>query len=100
MAGKLAVNPEGRAFIISTDGAPRGLIKDPGTISQQMKKNHSALREELESKGYLIAGEFNCGGYNTNSFLRLFGGINRGKPDSEDLKRAERFAEELVEEMN
>jgi flavodoxin len=49
----------------------------------------------LELKGYVIVDEFNCGGFNTNSFLKYFGGINKGKPDAEDLKRAEEFAQNL-----
>jgi flavodoxin len=34
-------------------------------------------------------------GFNTNSFLKLFGGINKGRPNAEDLKRAEEFAQKL-----
>lgn len=37
-------------------------------------KNHSMLREKLQSKGYMIVDEFSCAGFNTNSFLKLFGG--------------------------
>ena len=30
------------------------------------------------------------------SFLKLFGGINQGRPNGEDLKRATAFAEKLA----
>jgi flavodoxin len=60
---------------------------------------HSSLRERLESKGYIIVDEFNCGGFNTNSFLKLFGGLNKGRPNAEDLERAEEFAQGLKEKM-
>jgi flavodoxin len=60
---------------------------------------HSALREKLESKGYIIVDEFNCGGFNTNSFLKYFGGLNKGRPNAEDLKHAEEFAQGLREKM-
>jgi flavodoxin len=57
---------------------------------------HSALRNRLESKGYIIIDEFNCKGFNTNSFLRYFGGLNKGRPNDEDLKRAEEFSLRLL----
>jgi flavodoxin len=60
---------------------------------------HSSLRRRLESKGYIIVDEFNCGGFNTNSFLKYFGGLNKGRPDAEDLKQAEEFATGLNQEM-
>jgi len=59
---------------------------------QQYDLIHSSLRGRLASKGYIIVDEFNCGGLNTNSFLRYFGGLNKGRPDAEDLKRAGEFA--------
>jgi hypothetical protein len=31
----------------------------------------------------------------TNSFLKLFGGLNKGRPNAEDLKHAEEFAQNL-----
>jgi flavodoxin len=60
---------------------------------------HSSLRKRLESKGYIIVDEFNCGGFNTNSFLKYFGGLNKGRPNAEDLKRAEEFAQGLKQKM-
>jgi flavodoxin len=75
-----------RAFIFSTS-AIQGETK--------VAEDHLALREILQSKGYLIVGEFSCKGYNTNSFLKLFGGINKGRPNAEDLKLAEKFAQNL-----
>jgi len=53
------------------------------------------LREKLQAKGYMIVDEFNCHGFNTNSFLKYFGGMNKGKPDAEDLEHAEEFAQQL-----
>jgi flavodoxin len=60
---------------------------------------HSSLRKRLEPKGYIIVDEFNCGGFNTNSFLKYFGGLNKGRPDAEDLERADDFAQGLIEKM-
>jgi flavodoxin len=72
-----------KAFIFSTSGI---------TGEEKLTNDHSALRGKLQSKGYLIIDEFQCKGYNTNSFLKYFGGMNKGRPNSEDLKYAEEFA--------
>jgi flavodoxin len=61
----------------------------------QVAKDHSILREKLRSKGYVIVDEFSCKGFNTNSFLRHFGGMNKGRPNADDLKHAEEFAANL-----
>jgi flavodoxin len=61
----------------------------------KVAKDHSKLREKLQSKGYLIVDEFACKGFNTNSFLKYIGGMNKGRPNAEDLKNAEEFAENL-----
>lgn len=78
-------------FIFSTS-ATQGEAK--------VAKDHSLLRQKLQSKGYIIVGEFSCKGFNTNSFLKYFGGMNKGKPDSEDLKHAEEFALSMAKKIN
>jgi hypothetical protein len=60
-----------------------------------MAADHAALREILLAKGYVVVGEFSCRGYNTNSFLKHFGGMNKGCPTEEDLKNARAFAERM-----
>jgi len=62
---------------------------------EYVAKYHSELREKLQSRGYVIVNEFSCMGLNTNAFLRFFGGINKGRPNAEDLKHAEEFAQNL-----
>jgi flavodoxin len=73
-----------KAFIFSTSGQPGN-----------GHKFHKKLREILESKGFAIAGEFNCSGFDTYGFLKIVGGIQKGHPNEEDLKQAEIFAESL-----
>ncbi len=75
-----------KAFIFSTS-AILGKYK--------VAEDHSALREKLRSKGYMIVDEFACKGFNTNSFLKYFGGMNRGRPNAKDLEHAEEFARDL-----
>ena len=85
-AGRLPNVQNKKAFIFSTSG-----IYD----EEMMLKNHEALRNLLQSKGFIIVGEFGCLGHNTNSFLRFFGGMNKGRPNSKDIQNAQQFAEKL-----
>lgn len=80
LADRLPSVTNGKVFIFST------------SYDTRIALIHSALRNRLESKGCIIIDEFNCKGFNTNSFLRYFGGLNKGRPNDEDLKRAEEFA--------
>jgi flavodoxin len=88
-----------KAFLFSTDGMPRFVMKSGELLKYKMQKDHSALRQKLQAKGYTVIGEFNCAGYNTNSYLKLFGGINKGRPDQNDFALAAMFAKELKKEM-
>ncbi len=87
-----------KAFLFSTDGVPRFLMKSSVALHSKMLQDHAALREKLQAKGYEVLGEFNCAGYNTNSFLKYFGGFNQGRPDAQDLERAAGFARSLKQE--
>lgn len=94
LAENLPRTDTGKAFIFSTFGAPVGLYKGE-RLREFIHNNHAALREKLQSKGYMIVDEFSCPGFNTNSFLRFLGGLNKGRPDAGDLRRAEAFAGNL-----
>ena len=83
-----------KAFVFSTSGTPIG-ISGQQQLEEYTHKCHTTLKENLQSKGYLIVDEFGCAGFNTNKFLKWFGGINKGRPNTEDLKNAEAFAEKL-----
>ena len=76
-----------KAFIFSTSG----IYSD-----KKMLKDHRALRTILEGKGFKVIGEFGCNGYNTNSILKYFGGMNKGSPNNEDILNAEIFGESLL----
>ncbi len=99
-ADRLPQVAEKKAFIFSTCGAPMKFMElDRAEFARYVAKNHSSLREKLQSKGYMIVDEFSCAGFNTNSFNKLFGGINKGRPNAEDLKRAEEFAQNLKQSL-
>ncbi len=102
LADKLPLVTNKKAFIFSTSGWTR-----------YTAENHSPLREKLRSKGYMSVDEFNCAGFDTyggdkeaNLIEKLmgrlnkrFGGINKGRPNAEDLKHAEEFAQNLKQSM-
>jgi flavodoxin len=89
-ADKLPLVSNKKAFIFSTSGVSNPKYK---------AKIHTSLRDILQSKGYIIVDEFNCHGFNTNSFLKHFGGMNKGRPNAEDLKHAEEFAQNLQNKL-
>ncbi len=96
LADKLPQVTNRKAFIFSTCGAPMKFMElDRAYFTRYVAENHSLLREKLQSKGYIIVDEFSCAGFNTNSFNKLFGGMNKGRPNAEDLKHAEEFAQNL-----
>jgi flavodoxin len=72
-----------RAFVFSTSGFGwrywnRGLIK------------------RLEQKGFTIVGDFTCKGLDTMGPFKLFGGLNKDRPNADDLRAAEQFACSLI----
>ena len=79
---------DAKAFIFSTSG---------GTIGRlNVERYHKPLRTILTAKGFTIVGEFNCAGFDTFGPFKLVGGISKGRPSEEDLKNAERFAENML----
>lgn len=89
LAAKLPGNSNQRVFIFTTCAI---------TNESKKKTDHKAIRDILESKGVKIAGEFQCVGFNTNSFLKYLGGMNKGRPNEKDLEKARAFARKLVEQ--
>lgn len=78
--------PEGKGrkvFVFSTSGR--------GT-----EKYNEPLARLLSDRGYEVVGSFACRGFDRFGPLKLFGGINRGRPDADDLAAAGRFARGLA----
>ena len=92
LADRLSYAAGKKAFLFSTFGAPA--VFAGGDF---VKNNHSQIREKLQAKGYTVIGEFGCAGWNTNSFLKSFGGLNKGRPDAGDIRNAEAFARQMKE---
>ncbi|MFA6201491.1 MAG: flavodoxin family protein [Bacteroidales bacterium] len=85
LVDKLPIENSKKAFIYSTS-----------SNIGPFEKYHLILKDKLKARGYVIVGEFSCVGYNTNSFLKILGGLNRDRPNVEDLKRAKTFALSLI----
>jgi flavodoxin len=83
---RLPVQRNKKAFIFSTSG----LRKIP--FVHDFDK---PLEEKLRQKGFHIIGEFSCKGFDTSQAAKIIGGVNRGRPNEEDLKLAEDFARGL-----
>jgi len=88
---KLPVVKNRKAFIFSTSG----LRKIP--FVHDFDK---PLRKKLQRKGFDITGEFSCRGLDTYRATKLVGGINKGRPDANDLKQAEDFARGLKDSLH
>jgi len=76
-----------KAFIFSTAGMKNPLFN---------RGNYSA-RKILGKKGFKVIAEFECLGHDTNGPLKYIGGINKGRPNKDDIKKAEDFAKSLCQ---
>ncbi len=75
-----------KAFIFSTSGLRK---------IQFIHNFDKPLKEKLQRKDFDIIGEFSCRGLDTYRATKLVGGVNKGRPNAEDLKQAEDFANGL-----
>jgi len=77
---------EKKAFIFSTSGIGENIL---------LNRSHSHFRKLLKKKGFQVVGEFNCLGHDTFGPLKYIGGVNKGRPNEEDFRKAREFAEGL-----
>jgi hypothetical protein len=79
-ADKLPQVANKKALIFSTSGQ-----------TGKTFKFHQQLREGLQSKGFDVVGEFNCGGLDTYGLMKIVNGLNKGRPNEDDLKQVGAF---------
>jgi len=84
---RLPVLSNKRAFVFATSGLRR--IRFVHDFSRPLKR-------KLEKRGFDVIGEFSCRGLDTFGATVMVGGINSGRPDATDLKRAQGFARALM----
>ncbi len=53
------------------------------------------LKNKLTDKGFDVAGDFCCKGFNSFGPFKLIGGLNKGRPNEEDIEKAVNFARKL-----
>ncbi len=78
---------KGKAFLFFTHGLDH---------LHWARLGRQPLSEKLEERGFEIVGEFGCKGYQNNMPFRLVGGINKGRPNEEDIEASRAFARELL----
>ena len=50
----------------------------------------------LKSKKKVVLGSFGCKGYDKYFIFKVVGGINKGHPDEQDLKNAQKFILDIM----
>ncbi|MCW4005440.1 MAG: flavodoxin family protein [Candidatus Bathyarchaeota archaeon] len=91
-----------QSLLSLVDKLPRGgkqafIFSTMGRISIYKNTYHKTLRKKLESKSYSIIGEYACRGFSDYyKIFKLFGGVNKGHPNSKDLQNAQTFAHTLT----
>ena len=78
-----------KAFVFCTSGSEQGFFN----------KYKGKLNDKLSSKGFEIIGEFSSRAWDSWGLLGWIGGINKDRPNKEDLKKAEEFAKEMKEKI-
>lgn len=73
------------AFIFSSRGNPFAY-----------KKYHKPIKSLLTDKGFNVIGEFSCRGYDCTGPYVIVGGGNKGCPNENHIRRAERFIRKLL----
>ena len=84
MADKLKGRP---VFVFSTSGTGE-------------EKNNGPLLSALKNNGAKVLGSFACKGLDKFFIFKLFGGINKGRPDGQDLENGKKFILDIMEKYN
>ncbi|MDV7135912.1 flavodoxin family protein [Williamsia muralis] len=73
------------AFVFGTSGMPE----------PPFRRYTQRLGSILESRGFEVVDSFTCRGVDTWGPFKLVGGVNKGRPDDNDVQAARRFAETI-----
>ena len=65
------------------------------TYGMKRKSYTDTITQIINSKGAKILGVYGCPGFDTFGPLKLFGGIAKGRPNSEDITGAVKFFTEI-----
>ncbi|HEX7467844.1 MAG TPA: flavodoxin family protein [Methanobacterium sp.] len=70
------------------------------TSGKENPKYSSELEDEVLKHGFDVIGKFSCKAFDAWGPLRLIGGINKGRPNSDDLDKAQIFIKGLIKEIS
>jgi len=86
------------------DGSPAFIFSTSGTGIRAARwfgrHYHRRLAELLEAKGFKVAGEFDCKGFDTYGPWGKLGGVAKGHPNKRDLQMAEQFATSVLDPLS
>lgn len=66
------------------------------TCGQKSSAYMKSVEELIKSKGASLAGFYSCPGYDTWGPFKLLAGINKNRPDENDIEKAIQFYEKLI----
>ena len=82
------------------DGKPAFIFSTSGMRKMPFINGaHRHFKSILKGKGFSVMDEFDCRGFDTYSVLKAFGGINRGRPNENDIREASNFAKSIRERV-
>jgi flavodoxin len=70
------------------------------TSGQENPKYANAFADQVSEHGFDVIGKFSCKAFDAWGPLKIIGGINKGRPNSTDIKRAQIFIKELMKEIS
>jgi len=76
-----------KVFVFSTSGMEEG---------EHLNDYNKPLKELLAEKGFDVIGTFSCRGYDNWGPFKLVGGINKGRPNPQDIEEAKKFATKIA----
>ena len=84
---KLPTQNHKKAFIFSTN-------------TFGLKKLNEPLKSKLVEKGFTIVGEFSCPGFINYGLIKyLFGGLNKNRPNNNDLINVQEFSKKMLSNL-
>ncbi|MBN1897783.1 MAG: flavodoxin family protein [Spirochaetes bacterium] len=60
---------------------------------------HRVLRRQLKTRNFKVVHDFSFKCWDTAGPFRVFGGLNKGRPDKRDFKRAGEIAKEIIKRV-
>jgi flavodoxin len=71
------------------------LFSTSGNANSFFNSFNNRVGKKLKEKGANLIGVFNCPGLDTYGPFKWIGGLNKGKPNEEDVLKARKFAKDL-----